>query len=168
MVYNVETGKVEDLKFLRLNQIDKYNNGMGDVNVDNQLRGVYRLDRWVRNRKWWWSMLFWSMCVLLTNYYKLYLQMCKEEGVKPWYKETYQFRKEISEYWINPELVTSEKESKKSKFEFEITSTSKLSTISLLSPRKSTCTTIKINRISKQRASRVENASLEPTGRLSP
>ena len=63
-------------------------------------------------------MLFWSMGVLLTDSYKLYLQICKEEGVKPWYKEQYQFRKKISEYWINPELVTSEKESTKRKFEF--------------------------------------------------
>ena len=78
MMYNVDTGKVEALKFLRLNKIDKYNNGMGDVNVADQLRGVYRLVRWVRNSKWWWSILFWSMGVLLINYYKLYLQMCKE------------------------------------------------------------------------------------------
>ena len=49
------------------------------------------------------------MGALLTNYYKLYLQMCKEEGVTPRYKEQYQFRKAIAEYWINPELVTSEK-----------------------------------------------------------
>ena len=75
MVYNVDTGKVEALKFLRLNQIDKYNNGMGDVDVADQLRGVYKLDCWVRNSKWWWSMLFFSMGVLLTNYYKFYLQM---------------------------------------------------------------------------------------------
>ena len=73
MVYNVDTGKVEALKLLRLNQIEKYNNGMGDVDVADQLRGVYRLDRWVRNRKWWWSMMFCSMGVLLTNSYKLYL-----------------------------------------------------------------------------------------------
>ena len=91
MAYEVDTGKVEDLKILRLNQIYKYNNGMGDVDVDDQLRGVYRLECWVRNRKWWWSMLFWSMGVLLTNSYKLYLQMCKEEGVEPWNKEQYQF-----------------------------------------------------------------------------
>ena len=58
MMYNVDTGKVEGLKFLRLNQIDNYNNGMGDVDVANQLRGLYRLDRWLRNRKFWWSMLF--------------------------------------------------------------------------------------------------------------
>ena len=40
MVYNVDTGNVEDLKFLRLNQIDKYNNGMGDVDVADQLKAV--------------------------------------------------------------------------------------------------------------------------------
>ena len=51
MVYNVDTGKLEALKLLRLNQIDKYNNGIGDSNVAGQLRGVYWLDRWVRNKK---------------------------------------------------------------------------------------------------------------------
>ena len=51
MVYNVDDGKVEALKSLRLNQIDKYSNGMNDVDVADKLRGVYRLDRWVRNRK---------------------------------------------------------------------------------------------------------------------
>ena len=51
MVYNVDIGKVEDLKFLSLNQIDKYNNGMGNIYVAYQLRGVCRLDRCVRNRK---------------------------------------------------------------------------------------------------------------------
>ena len=87
MVYNVETRKVENLKLSRLNKIDKYNNGMGDVDVDDQLRSIYILGCWVRNRKWWWSMLFWYMGVLLTNSYKLYLQMCKGGGMKPWYKE---------------------------------------------------------------------------------
>ena len=54
MVYNVDTGKLDALKFLRLNQIDKYNNGMVNVAVADQLRGVYRLDRWVIKSKWWW------------------------------------------------------------------------------------------------------------------
>ena len=51
MVYKVYTDKVEALKLLRLNQTGKYNNGIGDVNLTDQLRGVYRLDPWVRNRK---------------------------------------------------------------------------------------------------------------------
>ena len=68
-MYKVYTGKVEAFKFLILNHIDKYNNVMGNVGVYDQLRGVYRLDRWVRNRKWWWSMMFCYMGVLLTNSY---------------------------------------------------------------------------------------------------
>ena len=60
------------------------------------------------------------------------MQMCKEEGVKPRYKDQCQFQKKISEYWINPKLVTSEKESKKIIFEFEIPPPSTLSTISFL------------------------------------
>ena len=42
MVYNVDTGEVEYLKFLIINQIDKYNNGMVNVDVADKLRGVYR------------------------------------------------------------------------------------------------------------------------------
>ena len=68
-----------------------YNHGMEDVDIADQLRtrGVYQMDIWVRNRKWWWSMLFWSLGVLLTNAYnKVYLsKLCKEEGVEPMYKE---------------------------------------------------------------------------------
>ena len=143
-----------------------YNNGMGNVDVADKLRGVYRFDRWLRNRKWWWSLMFWYISVLLTNAYKFYMQMYKEEDRKPWYKEQYKFRKAISEYCINPELVTSEKESKKSKFELEMPPPSTLSIISLLSPGTLTRTKIATDLSSKQRTSRVENASLESTERL--
>ena len=81
---------------------------MGSVDIADQLRGVYRLDRFVRNRKWWWSILFWSLGVLLTNAYKLYLSVCENAGVAPTYKQQYEFRKAIAEYWINPELISSE------------------------------------------------------------
>ena len=50
-VYNVDTNRVEALIFFRLNRIDTYNHGMGNVDLADQLRGVYCLDRWVRNRK---------------------------------------------------------------------------------------------------------------------
>ena len=51
-VYNVDTNQMETMEFLRLNLTDSYNYGMGDVDLADQLCGVYRLDRWVRNRKW--------------------------------------------------------------------------------------------------------------------
>ena len=63
----IDTNEVETLKFLRLNQINKYNLEMGGVDIADQLRGVYRIDRWVRNWKWWWSILFWSIGVSRTN-----------------------------------------------------------------------------------------------------
>ena len=88
-------------------------------------------------------------------------------GGEPQYKEQYDFRKAIAEYWINPELITSEKESNKRKFEIEIPSPSTLSALSLLSPGTATCTTIATESSSNQRSSRVDTASLEPTGRLS-
>ena len=82
-VFNVETNETEDLKFLRLNYINKYNKEMGGVDIADQLRGVYRIDRFVRNRKWWFSLLFWGIGVLLTNAYKLYISVCMDEGVVP-------------------------------------------------------------------------------------
>lgn len=51
-VYNVDSGEVELLKFLRLGHIDKYNQKMGNVDFADQLRGTYRLDKNTRNRKW--------------------------------------------------------------------------------------------------------------------
>jgi len=103
-VFNVDTNYVEKLVFLRLNQIDSYNNGMGDVDLTDQLRGVYRLDRFVRKRKWWWSMLFFSTGVLLTNAYRVYLRINEDEGVtkkKDCLLSHYEFRKAIALYWIN-------------------------------------------------------------------
>ena len=50
-VYNVLTQRKEKMEFLRLNQIDEYNYGMGGVDVADQLRVFYRLDHWLRNRK---------------------------------------------------------------------------------------------------------------------
>ena len=51
-VYNVHTNQMEMMEFLRLNLIHAYNHGMGDVDL---------VDQWVRNRKRWWSMLFFSV-----------------------------------------------------------------------------------------------------------
>jgi preprotein translocase subunit SecY len=80
--YNKERKRMEPLWFfLRLNQIDTYNYGMGSVDVANQLRVFYRLNHWLSNRKWWWSILFWVISVILTNFYVLYTKMCDKDKV---------------------------------------------------------------------------------------
>eukprot|EP00536_Pseudo-nitzschia_multiseries_P015533 jgi/Psemu1/42957/gm1.42957_g len=89
--------------------LNTYNNGMGDVDIGDQLREVYRLDRCVWNWKWWWPVMFWAIGVLLMNAYKLYLSVCKEEGItKPKYDAQYNFRRAIGEYWVDPDLFANE------------------------------------------------------------
>ena len=82
---------------------------MGNVDIADQLRAFYRIDTWLQNRKWWWSILFWAIGVILTNSYLLYVKVCKEECVKKEEHIThYDFLKEVGSYWLNPELIEKE------------------------------------------------------------
>ena len=162
-IYNVNTNEVESLKLLWLNQIDKYNNGMGDADVVDLLKDVYRMDRWVRNRRWWWSMFFCSIGTLLTNAYKLYLRICEEEGKPPKeYKEQNEFRSAIAEYYICSNCVnTAAKES-------STTMTSRIqSTFEFSSPSSSTISTV-ANPLASldgtDKASRITDVTLELNG----
>ena len=103
-VYNVDSGQVEILKFLRLNYINDYNNTMGHTDIADQLRGSYRLDTWVRNRKWWWSPLFWGLGTILTNAYVTYLKVNELfETPKNNLLSHHDFQKSIAIAWITGE-----------------------------------------------------------------
>ena len=80
-VYNVDTDTMEEMKFLPMGFIDNYNKTMGDVDIADQLRGSYRFDMWVQNRKWWWSIFFWGFGVLVTNTYVCYSKVCDENNI---------------------------------------------------------------------------------------
>ena len=69
LVHNVDSGKTEQLKFLWLNSINEYNHTMGDVDRVDQLCDSYQLNHWIQNWKWWWSIMFWFLGVVLTNAY---------------------------------------------------------------------------------------------------
>ena len=103
-VFNVDSGEVESLEFLRMNNIDKYNKEMGNVDLADQLRGNYRLDKNIRNRKWWWLIMFWSIGVSLTNAYVMYCKVqIEHHGRNKKDLMTHlQFRESIAMYWINP------------------------------------------------------------------
>ena len=110
--YNVDSGEVEVLEFLRLKHIDKYNQEMGNVDLADQLRGTYRLDKSIRNRKWWWSIFFWSIGVMLTNAYVMYCKVQLENGIQKKDVLTHlKFREAIALYWINPEEYVDQKKS---------------------------------------------------------
>ena len=42
---------------------------MNNVDIADQLRGSYQIDKCMRKRKWWRSMFFWGFQMLLTNSY---------------------------------------------------------------------------------------------------
>ena len=79
-VYSINILQTEKMEFLRLNKIDTYNYGMSDFDIADQLRVFYRLDHWVRNKKWMWSIMFWSLDLMLTNPYIIYITMCDKDG----------------------------------------------------------------------------------------
>jgi hypothetical protein len=54
-VWSASAQKKAMMKYLCLNVIEEYNMNMNATDIANQLRGNYRPDRWMRQRKWWWS-----------------------------------------------------------------------------------------------------------------
>jgi hypothetical protein len=136
-VYNVETGKKEVLRFLRLNFINNYSHTMGHVDIADQLRGSFRIDAWIRNRKWWWSFLFWSIGTLLTNSYKVYIKVNLSEDVdRKQLLSHYNYQKQVALCWINPDLFELENFIVARKRKRGIDSPSSISTMSHSTDRK--------------------------------
>jgi hypothetical protein len=55
---------------------------MNSTDIADQLRGSYRPDRWMRQRKWWWAFFIWVVGVAGVNAYKIYEVMYDEEEAK--------------------------------------------------------------------------------------
>ena len=104
-LYHSELGKKVTVPFFRLNLIDDYNMNMNNVDLADQLRLQYRIHTiWTRNRKWWWSIFFWSFETLLTNCYLVYKKFFLMHNRKVPLSH-YDFLKAISLCWINPDTV---------------------------------------------------------------
>jgi hypothetical protein len=69
--------------FKKLNVINNYNFSMNGVDRADQLRGQYRPDHWLRNRKWWWALFLWMLGIAVTNAYKIYLAVHRREATDP-------------------------------------------------------------------------------------
>lgn len=102
-VYDPKRKKTFKMPFYRLNIIDFHNNNMGNVDLANQLRNVYRYDSsWYRNCKWWWAIWWWAFQLLLTNSYVLYCKYHKMMDSKKVLSH-YDYIKQFSLAWINQE-----------------------------------------------------------------
>ena len=51
-VWAYENNCIMDLEFLWLSSINNYNNRIGNVDIANQNRSSYRLDRFMKKMKW--------------------------------------------------------------------------------------------------------------------
>ena len=89
-----------------MNTIYKYNTKIGGVDLAYQLHRSYRMDKLVRTRKWWWSILFWGIGVLLTNtsVFHVYAKFFHCNTKKKYLLPHHDFRRAIAEAsWLNPE-----------------------------------------------------------------
>jgi hypothetical protein len=78
-VWSAVHRKIREMRHLRLNFIDDYNQNMNGADIADQLRNQYRPDHWMRNRKWWWAFFIWGIGMASVNAYKLYDNMYDEE-----------------------------------------------------------------------------------------
>ena len=93
--WNTKTESFQKLEFLRLSMADSCNNGMGNVDLADQKRLVYRFDSNIRNTKWWWSIWFWGVGVQMVNSYVAYCSFMKEAKAKHILSHC-EFRKQIA------------------------------------------------------------------------
>jgi hypothetical protein len=152
-VYDPSEGRSIMMHFLRPKIIDDYNTRMNGVDIADQLRNQYRVDRWMRKRKWWWSIWWWGIQVLLVNSYLLY----KTAHLIVWKKDPktllshYEFRYAIVMAWFGVLQKTDGSSSSSSKRRWD--------DISSITPNSAASFT--------KRAKHVNNNSLDPvTGSL--
>jgi Transposase IS4 len=131
-VFSTETQRIETMKFLRLNINVDYNNKMNSVDNSDQLRQNYRFDHWMRKRKWWWSIFFWGIGVLMVNAYICYVRFHLMHNKKKKDLLThYEFREQIIKAWLEPETYwldhkTETQSNKKRKHSLFTTSSSSI------------------------------------------
>ena len=128
-------GKCVQVPFYRLNIVDQYNNGMGNVDQADQLRLQYRSTYWLRNRKWWWSMFFWIFEGMLTNSYVLYRKYFEMHDLKQPLNH-YEYIRAISLAWLDQEHYWPQKKTSIS----SSSTSSQSSDSSVISPLRSTNT----------------------------
>jgi len=94
--------KLTKVDYLRLNVNNDYNYKMNSVDMADQLRNQCRMDHWLRQRKWWWSIFLWGQGVLLTNTYITHCRVQELNNVPKHKRLThYDFLHSVATAWIN-------------------------------------------------------------------
>ena len=102
-IWNTITGKYKEVPFYWLNIVHEYNMKMGRTDLGDQLQGSYRYDHWLRNRKLWWSIFFWTFGMLHTNSYILFCIFWEAHGYNTPFPH-YEYRRQCFLAWLQPEI----------------------------------------------------------------
>ena len=78
---------------------------MGDVDIADQIRGGYQIDKWMRKYKWWHSIFWWGLQVLMVNSYVMYKHHMEQNKLKA--MSHYDFHKDIAKGFISGEASSS-------------------------------------------------------------
>ena len=74
---------------------------MNDNGIADQLQLVYRIIRFQRNHKRWWSLWLWGFEVTVVNTYKMMTRYCEMKGIKAPYGH-HKFQEKIEYGLIDP------------------------------------------------------------------
>ena len=77
---------------------------MGGANISDQIHGSYRFDHWLRNFKWWHSIFWWGVQVLMVNSYKCYCD--NHKGIQETPMNHYEYQKMIALFWLDKNILT--------------------------------------------------------------
>jgi len=109
-VYDPNLKKLEKLTFLRTNAQDDYNNNMNGVDIADQFRGHYRMDKWCRNNKWWMALWYWGYGNVNNNALRTYESAnidiwltCEKGSKRQNLHDHYTFRKASCLAMIDPD-----------------------------------------------------------------
>ncbi len=88
-------------KFLRWNLSDDYNYEMNNNDIADQLRLVYRLQRFQCNEKWWWVLFMWGFEVTLANAYMMMQRYCELKCTRVPYSH-HDFQEKVGLAYLDP------------------------------------------------------------------
>ena len=106
-IYDKTVGTMTKMNFLCLNINNQYNYGMGDVDLADQLRLVYKVNVWLRNYKWWHTFFWWGVQVLIVNSFVVYKKVLKQAGMTP--MSHYEYQKAIALGLLDEETYGSKR-----------------------------------------------------------
>ena len=80
---------------------------MGGADITGKIHGLYYFDHWLQRYKWWHSIFWWGVQVLMVNSYQCYRRYHKTEGLEP--MTHYDYQTKIACAWLDRSYFDKDK-----------------------------------------------------------